>query len=66
MAIGNALMDMYREMREEVCDYDDEITIEEQSYDNVNTTVVCPECGEPLDHEGGCDICKSCGYSHCG
>lgn len=66
MAIGNALMDMYREMREEVCDYDDEITIEEQSYDNVNTTVVCPECGEPLEHEGGCDICKSCGYSHCG
>lgn len=26
----------------------------------------CPECGEPLQHEGGCDICKNCGYSHCG
>lgn len=67
MAIGNALIDMYNEMQEEVNDYeDDEITTEEQSYDNVNTTAVCPECGEPLDHEGGCDICKSCGYSHCG
>lgn len=67
MAIGNALIDMYNEMQEEVNDYeDDEITTEEQSYDNVNTAAVCPECGEPLDHEGGCDICKSCGYSHCG
>ena len=26
----------------------------------------CPECGEPLQHEGGCDVCKNCGYSHCG
>ena len=25
----------------------------------------CPECGEPLTHEGGCDICKNCGWSHC-
>ena len=27
---------------------------------------VCPECGAPLYHEGGCDVCKECGYSHCG
>ena len=26
----------------------------------------CPECGEPLIHEGGCDVCRNCGYSHCG
>jgi ribonucleoside-diphosphate reductase alpha chain len=25
----------------------------------------CPECGETLTHEGGCDICKNCGYSKC-
>ena len=25
----------------------------------------CPECGEPLTHEGGCDICKNCGWSKC-
>jgi ribonucleoside-diphosphate reductase alpha chain len=25
----------------------------------------CPECGEPIDHEGGCTICRACGYSHC-
>ncbi len=25
----------------------------------------CPECGEPIVHEGGCDICKNCGWSKC-
>ncbi len=26
----------------------------------------CPECGSDLEHEGGCNVCRSCGYSHCG
>jgi ribonucleoside-diphosphate reductase alpha chain len=26
----------------------------------------CPECGNALRSEGGCTICMSCGYSHCG
>lgn len=26
---------------------------------------VCPECGAPLLFEGGCNVCKSCGYSKC-
>ncbi len=26
----------------------------------------CPECGEVMEHEGGCKICRSCGYSKCG
>ena len=26
----------------------------------------CPECGEELIEEGGCNICKACGYSKCG
>ncbi len=26
----------------------------------------CPECGEKLEHEGGCVVCRSCGYSKCG
>lgn len=26
----------------------------------------CPECGNTIQHEGGCTICLSCGYSHCG
>ena len=26
----------------------------------------CPECGSPLEHEGGCVTCRNCGYSKCG
>ncbi len=25
----------------------------------------CPECGEKLSFEGGCNVCKSCGWSKC-
>ena len=30
-----------------------------------DSTKKCPECGRPLRHESGCDVC-SCGYSSCG
>jgi ribonucleoside-diphosphate reductase alpha chain len=26
---------------------------------------VCPECGAVVEHEGGCVICRDCGYSKC-
>lgn len=26
----------------------------------------CPECGSSVEHEGGCVVCRSCGYSKCG
>jgi ribonucleoside-diphosphate reductase alpha chain len=26
----------------------------------------CPECGGMMEHEGGCAVCKSCGFSKCG
>ncbi|MGI5850057.1 MAG: vitamin B12-dependent ribonucleotide reductase, partial [Christensenellales bacterium] len=26
----------------------------------------CPECASELEHEGGCVVCRSCGYSKCG
>lgn len=28
--------------------------------------VKCPECASPLEHESGCVMCRSCGYSKCG
>nr|WP_122011749.1 vitamin B12-dependent ribonucleotide reductase [Maliibacterium massiliense] len=26
----------------------------------------CPECGNTLEHAGGCVVCHNCGYSKCG
>lgn len=26
---------------------------------------MCPECGTTLEHEGGCNVCRVCGYSKC-
>jgi ribonucleoside-diphosphate reductase alpha chain len=25
----------------------------------------CPECGGAIEHEGGCMVCRACGYSKC-
>lgn len=70
MAIGNALMDMYKEMQEEIDDdydtyYGPNVVMNQEKLESIKSGI-CPECGEPITHEGGCDICKSCGYSHCG
>ncbi len=34
--------------------------------DGVASHEVCPDCGEHLIYEGGCTICKNCGFSKCG
>jgi ribonucleoside-diphosphate reductase alpha chain len=31
-----------------------------------NKVPVCPDCGSKLEHDGGCVICRNCGYSKCG
>lgn len=31
----------------------------------VDSNEICPECGKPLKHEGGCKHCDSCGFSAC-
>jgi ribonucleoside-diphosphate reductase alpha chain len=30
-----------------------------------NHAGACPECGGSLEHESGCAVCRSCGYSKC-
>lgn len=59
MAIGNALMDMWKEVQEELG------YLEEPKKKKKQLGELCPECGAVLEHSGGCDICKECGYSHC-
>lgn len=76
MAIGNALVDMWREMQEEINDDEDDVVdannanapmqSERQASDNGNYAAICPECGNELVFEGGCNVCKNCGWSKCG
>ncbi|WP_104804413.1 adenosylcobalamin-dependent ribonucleoside-diphosphate reductase [Blautia marasmi] len=73
MAVGNALMDMYNEMQAELA----QRKKEEGSHSHKKAPkakavteaeterMYCPECGEPLVFEEGCNICKSCGWSKC-
>ncbi|MDY6954302.1 MAG: TSCPD domain-containing protein, partial [Thermodesulfobacteriota bacterium] len=42
-----------------------------KSHTNMGTTEMrdmmgsCPDCGGVLEHEGGCQVCHSCGFSKC-
>lgn len=74
-AVGNALLDMYNEMQNELSDSDniDEEYDHAESKSEKKTEVkgeehkypLCPQCGERLYFEGGCNTCKSCGWSKC-
>lgn len=69
VAVGRALMDMYNEMHNSIFyEEDDEETsvkVSVASNNVITNKAICPECGDELVHEGGCNICKSCGYSKC-
>ena len=54
-----------------------DIEVEPQKEEEDNPTIdnrvdpytngsACPECGHELEHEGGCSVCRNCGWSHCG
>jgi ribonucleoside-diphosphate reductase alpha chain len=34
--------------------------------EEASATGTCPECGKSVEHEGGCVICRHCGFSKCG
>lgn len=77
-AIGYALKDLHEKMHdrcfsecEECVDDVDEIIESKDYHGNTIATKItsssstCPECGEPITFEGGCNICKNCGWSKC-
>ena len=80
MAVGNALIDMWKEMQDEIDDVVDDATqaedtgheITRQSSEKAVSNATqddfggkCPECGGELMMTGGCILCKSCGWSRC-
>jgi ribonucleoside-diphosphate reductase alpha chain len=67
MAVGNALLEMWKEMQEELSNKPIQNRTETtcKKSDKAVNIHKCPECGEPITHEGGCNICKSCGWSKC-
>jgi ribonucleoside-diphosphate reductase alpha chain len=44
---------------------DDDAPVEENGVSNLINSP-CPECGGAMEHEGGCVVCRGCGYSRCG
>lgn len=73
MAVGNALMDMYKEMQAELSQKQGNEPMKPKKAPKPKAVtpveetdkMYCPECGEPLVFEEGCNICKSCGWSKC-
>lgn len=73
MAVGNALMDMYKEMQAELSQKQGKEPMKPRKAPKPKAVtpveesdkMYCPECGEPLVFEEGCNICKSCGWSKC-
>jgi ribonucleotide reductase alpha subunit len=74
VAIGYALKDMYKEIRDELgLDDEDEIEIPKVTDVKKNKTIMtanekserCPECGERVQNTAGCVQCPSCGWSRC-
>lgn len=80
MAIGNVLMDMYKEMQDDIkfgrndvnfgqndINFNGETTLDITINKKPDSTTgpKCPRCGGILVFEGGCNNCKDCGWSKC-
>ena len=73
MAIGNALIEMWREMQDELGGEDipeEEKNAIDELFQFSNAEIPrekssCPECGETVEHIGGCIQCPNCGWSKC-
>jgi len=63
MAVGWALIDMHLEMQREVNGINVDVKKEEEKAKVI--TNPCPKCGDELLFQGGCNICKSCGWTKC-
>lgn len=65
VAIGLALQDLYNKTKDSYAEDEIEVVEPKPVKQVKQTKNDCPECGEPLEHEGGCVVCKTCGFSKC-
>ncbi|MDR0309399.1 MAG: adenosylcobalamin-dependent ribonucleoside-diphosphate reductase [Candidatus Methanoplasma sp.] len=65
MAVGWALLDMHAEMQREVEGITFEAEKEKNAAESKKAFNPCPKCGDELQFQGGCNICKSCGWTKC-
>jgi len=74
VAVGKAILDLQKEVyetinvkpnKEKKADKKVETKKSKSLFDDNTPSSICPECGEKLHFEGGCNICKNCGYSKC-
>jgi ribonucleoside-diphosphate reductase alpha chain len=42
------------------------IALDEEENRKIPTGPACPECGQSVEHDGGCIVCRNCGFSKCG
>ena len=64
MAVGWALIDMHDEMMRQVRSSN----LVAPPKEEVSPKVVinpCPKCGDELTFQGGCNVCRSCGWTKC-
>ena len=59
-AIGRALSDKYL-----LADGSVEVAVGQLEMPLAVAQGACPECGGAIEHEGGCMVCRTCGYSKC-
>jgi ribonucleoside-diphosphate reductase alpha chain len=43
----------------------EDLSLENESLSN-RLAGLCIDCGSPLEFDGGCNVCRMCGYSRCG
>lgn len=63
----------YSEKKDEYTEYVFKENLESNKNESNNDNLImvyreeaiCPQCGAKLEHEGGCDICKDCGWTKC-
>ena len=58
-AIAYALKDLHNKAKE--------LKLDSEAEEDTSSTSAfkCPECGMPLTQEGGCCVCKNCGWTKC-